>query len=155
MYADKLGVLSRKVCMMNTNGVFDERDGISGMMAECVGRAMSIIFEDAEVQPQTPNAGVPSNTSNPQQQQASQPIPVNAQNVVNSQDAKTLPAQLVAAQGTAEKLAKAKADVDALQKVSDEQVSKLRDTLAVSSEGGENATASSSPVPNSNGGNAV
>lgn len=93
--------------------------GASDIFTESVASAYSALFEDGEV------AG--------QENQQDQTVPVNAQNVVNSDAANTIPAQLKDAQTTAQAVETEKQKLDALQKTASEKVENLKDTLAVAS----------------------
>lgn len=83
--------------------------GASIAFVESVRKAYGILFED------------------------DQTIPVNTQNVVNSDTADTIPAQLRTAQATAKEVETQQKELDALKKTEAEQVQNLRDSLAVAS----------------------
>lgn len=85
--------------------------GTSLGFTEGVLRACRVLFEDEQ----------------------NQKIPVDTQNVVNSDVADTIPAQLKTAQTTAKQVETEQQKLDALKKTADEQVNNLRDTLAVAS----------------------
>ena len=69
-----------------------------------------------------------------EQQQQQQPVPVNMQNVVNSEEANAIPAMLKDAQ-TAQKAAETEADkAKQMQDAADGKIQNLRDTLAVASQ---------------------
>ena len=96
-------------------------EGTPRMFGESVVSAYRHLFEDGEqpVQQQQPYA--------PQ-------IQVNAQNVVSSDAASTIPAQLTAAQAAQTAVDEEKKKLAELQTKADNQIGNLRDTLAVASE---------------------
>ena len=98
---------------------------------ESVVAAYRSLFEDGE--------STNRQQLTPEQQQNAQPVPVNTQNVVSSDAASTIPAQLTAARAAQTAVDEEKKKLDELQSKADDQIGNLRDTLAVAS--GENADA--------------
>lgn len=98
-----------------------------GPFTESVVAACRYLFEDGE--------SVNQQQLTPEQQQNAQPVPVNTQNVVSSDAASTIPAQLTAAQAAQTAVDEEKKKLAELQSKADDQIGNLRDTLAVASEG--------------------
>lgn len=73
-----------------------------------------------------------SDAANPQG--GNETVPVNTQNVVGSEEASAIPAQLKAAQDSAKAVDAEQEKLDSLKATADQQVQDLRDTLAVASE---------------------
>ena len=104
-------------------------EGTPRMFGESVVSAYRHLFEDGEQPVQQQQA-----QQTEKQQQNAQPIPVNAQNVVSSDAASTIPAQLTAAQAAQTAVDEEKKKLAELQTKADNQIGNLRDTLAVASE---------------------
>ena len=77
-------------------------------------------------------------TTSGQTQGQDQTIPVNTQNVVSSDTADTIPAQLKDAQTSAKAVETEQQKLSDMQKTADEKVQNLRDTLAVASNDTQN-----------------
>jgi hypothetical protein len=108
-------------------------------MAEAFEGACNLLLE-------TTNTTVTATTNNQTQNQANNTVPVNVDNIVQSQEGSTIGAQMANAQATAKKVAAAEKTLNDNKQVLNNQISDLRDTFAIGSEGTSPGTTSTSPT---------
>lgn len=108
-------------------------------MAEAFEGACNLLLEATDTT-------VTATTNNQNQNQANNTVPVNVDNIVQSQEGSTIGAQMANAQATAKKVAAAEKTLNDNKQVLDNQISNLRDTFAVGSEGTSPGTTATSPA---------
>lgn len=108
-------------------------------MAEAFEGACNLLLEATDTT-------VIATTNNQTQNQANNTVPVNVDNIVQSQEGSTIGAQMANAQATAKKVAAAEKTLNDNKQVLNNQISDLRDTFAIGSEGTSPGTTSSSPT---------
>jgi hypothetical protein len=106
-------------------------------MAEAFEGACNLLLEATDTT-------VTDTTNN--QNQANNTVPVNVDNIVQSQEGSTIGAQMANAQATAKKVAAAEKTLNDNKQVLNNQISDLRDTFAIGSEGTSPGTTSTSPT---------
>jgi hypothetical protein len=95
---------------------------------------------------ETTDTTVTATTNNQTQNQANNTVPVNVDNIVQSQEGSTIGAQMANAQATAKKVAAAEKTLNDNKQVLNNQISDLRDTFAIGSEGTPPGTTAASPT---------
>jgi hypothetical protein len=108
-------------------------------MAEAFEGACNLLLEATDTT-------VTATTNNQTQNQANNTVPVNVDNIVQSQEGSTIGAQMANAQATAKKVAAAEKTLNDNKQVLNNQISDLRDTFAIGSEGTSPGTTSTSPT---------
>lgn len=108
-------------------------------MAEAFEGACNLLLEATD----TTVTATPNNQT---QNQANNTVPVNVDNIVQSQEGSTIGAQMANAQATAKKVAAAEKTLNDNKQVLNNQISDLRDTFAIGSEGTSPGTTSTSPT---------
>jgi len=108
-------------------------------MAEAFEGACNLLLEATDTT-------VTATTNNQTQNQANNTVPVNVNNIVQSQEGSTIGAQMANAQATAKKVAAAEKTLNDNKQVLNNQISDLRDTFAIGSEGTSPGTTSTSPT---------
>ena len=108
-------------------------------MAEAFEGACNLLLEATDTT-------VTATANNQNQNQANNTVPVNVDNIVQSQEGSTIGAQMANAQATAKKVAAAEKTLNDNKQVLNNQISDLRDTFAIGSEGTSPGTTSTSPT---------
>ena len=108
-------------------------------MAEAFEGACNLLLEATDTT-------VTATANNQNQNQANNTVPVNVNNIVQSQEGSTIGAQMANAQATAKKVAAAEKTLNDNKQVLNNQISDLRDTFAIGSEGTSPGTTSTSPT---------
>ena len=110
-------------------------------------RSMAEAFEGAcNLLLETTDTTVTATTNNQNQNQANNTVPVNVDNIVQSQEGSTIGAQMANAQATAKKVASAEKTLNDNKQVLNNQISDLRDTFAIASKGTSPGTTATSPA---------